>query len=85
MTDQDFDAIAKDFEGNVYGSSKGRVRLAVLLEDLLSAIPELKDDGLSVLDAGGAGRVAVLLAQAGNRVLLADPSREMLARGPSEP
>ena len=81
VTDQDFDPIAKDFEGDVYGSSKGRVRLAVLWEDLLSAIPELKDGSLSVLDAGGgAGRVAVLLAQAGNRVLLADPSREMLAR-----
>ena len=81
VTDRDFDPIARDFEGDVYGSSKGRVRLAVLWEDLLSAIPELKDGGLSVLDAGGgAGRVAVLLAQAGNRVLLADPSRELLAR-----
>jgi S-adenosylmethionine-dependent methyltransferase len=80
-TDQDFDAVAESFEGDVYGSSKGLVRLAVLREDLFSAIPELGDGGLSVLDAGGgAGRVALLLAEAGNRVLLADPSREMLAR-----
>lgn len=80
-TDQDFDAVAEGFEGDVYGSSKGRVRLGVLREDLFSAIPELGDGGLSVLDAGGgAGRVALLLAEAGNRVVLADPSREMLAR-----
>ena len=45
MTHQDFDAVAKDFEGDAYGSSKGRVRLAVLWENLLSAIPELKDGG----------------------------------------
>ena len=80
-TDQDFDAVAEGFEGDIYGSSKGRVRLGVLWEDLLSAIPELGDGGLSVLDAGGgAGRMALLLAEAGNRVVLADPSREMLSR-----
>ena len=80
-TDQDFDAVAEGFEGDVYGSSKGRVRLGVLREDLFSAIPELGDGGLSVLDAGGgAGRMALLLAETGNRVVLADPSREMLAR-----
>src|SRR5918997_868429 len=80
-TDQDFDAVAESFEGDIYGSSKGRVRLSVLWEDLLSTIPELGDGGLSVLDAGGgAGRVALLLAKAGNRVVLADPSREMLSR-----
>ncbi len=33
-TDQDFDAVAEGFEGDVSGSSKGRVRLGVLLEDL---------------------------------------------------
>lgn len=80
-TDQDFDAVGEDFEGDVYGSSKGLVRFGVLREDLLSAIPDLAHGGLSVLDAGGgAGRVALLLAQAGNRVVLADPSREMLGR-----
>jgi len=57
------------------------VRFGVLQVDLLSAVPALGSDGLSVLDAGGgAGRLAVLLAEAGNRVVLADPSREMLSR-----
>ncbi len=79
--DQDFDAVAKGFEGEVYGSTKGQVRLGVLREDLFSAIPELGSGGLSVLDAGGgAGRMSLLLAEAGNRVVLADPSREMLGR-----
>jgi S-adenosylmethionine-dependent methyltransferase len=80
-TDQDFDAVAEAFEGEIYGSSKGMVRLGVLQVDLLSAVPALGSGGLSVLDAGGgAGRLAVLLAEAGNRVILADPSREMLSR-----
>jgi|SRR5215210_1262847 len=78
-TDQDFDAVAEAFEGEIYGSSKGMVRFGVLQVDLLSAVPALGSGGLSVLDAGGgAGRLAVLLAEAGNRVVLADPSREML-------
>ena len=80
-TDEDFDTVAEGFEGDVYGSSKGQIRLGVLREDLFSAIPKLGDGGLSVLDAGGgAGRVALLLAEACNRVVLAHPSREMLGR-----
>ncbi len=80
-TDQDFDAVAEAFEGEIYGSSKGMVRFGILQVDLLSAVPALGSGGLSVLDAGGgAGRLAVLLAEAGNRVVLADPSREMLSR-----
>lgn len=80
-TDQDFDVVAEEFEDEVYGSSKGLVRFGVLQADLFSSVPALEGGGLSVLDAGGgAGRLAVLLAKAGNRVVLADPSREMLSR-----
>lgn len=78
--DTHFDDLADAFEAEIYGASKGYVRLNVLWEDMLSAVPAIADGALSVLDAGGgAGHVAVRLAALGNRVLLADPSDHMLA------
>jgi S-adenosylmethionine-dependent methyltransferase len=78
--DADFNGKAAAFEEDVYGSTKGAVRLAVLWEDLLSELPGLRRGGLHVLDAGGgAGHIAVRLAKLGNTVVLADPSEEMLA------
>jgi len=78
--DADFDPIATAFEEDIYGSTKGAVRLAVLWEDMLSQIPGLSRGGLRVLDAGGgAGHLAVRLAVLGNAVVLCDPSEEMLA------
>ncbi|MEX0800160.1 MAG: methyltransferase [Dehalococcoidia bacterium] len=79
--DTGFDDIADAFEAEIYGTSKGYVRLSVLWEDMLSAMPEIEPGGLSVLDAGGgAGHVAVRLAALGNHVLLGDPSGHMLAK-----
>jgi S-adenosylmethionine-dependent methyltransferase len=76
-----FDDIGTFFEDEIYGSSKGYIRLEVLREDLLANIPPLADGGLRILDAGGgAGRVAVWLASMGNEVVLCDASREMLDR-----
>lgn len=78
-SDADFDAYGQAFLHNVYGSSKGRVRLEVLAKDLLSGIPQLVAGGLTVLDAGGgAGQLSIRLATLGNRVVLADPSQQML-------
>jgi S-adenosylmethionine-dependent methyltransferase len=78
--DADFDDRGDAFEAEVYGTSKGYVRLSVLWADMLSAIPSIDSGGLSVLDAGGgSGRIAVRLAASGNRVLLADPSDRMLS------
>jgi S-adenosylmethionine-dependent methyltransferase len=79
MRDTNFDGISASFKRDIYASSKGYVRLGVLWEDLLSAIPEVRRGGLSVLDAGGgAGHVALLMARSGNEVVLCDPSQEML-------
>ncbi len=79
--DVNFDGIAMTFEEEVYGSSKGRVRLGVLWADLLAGIPGVADGGLRVLDAGGgAGHLAVRLAGLGNKVVLCEPSGEMLER-----
>ena len=80
-SDTNFDGIAEEFEEEIYGSSKGYVRLNVLWEDLSSGIPEIAHGGLRVLDAGGgAGRVALRIAGFGNTLVLCDPSREMLSR-----
>jgi S-adenosylmethionine-dependent methyltransferase len=79
--DVNFDGIATAFEDAIYGSSKGRIRLSVLWEDMLEGIPGLGDGGLRVLDAGGgAGHLAIRLGQLGNEVVLCEPSREMLER-----
>lgn len=76
--DTNFDGLADSFEGSIYGSSKGYIRLNVLWTDLLSEIPELQRGGLRVLDAGGgAGHMTLRIARMGNEVVLCDPSREM--------
>jgi S-adenosylmethionine-dependent methyltransferase len=76
-----FDGIASAFEEEIYGTAKGRVRLEVLWTDLVTEIPEITGGGLSCLDAGGgAGHMTLRLAQTNNRVLLCDPSQEMLDR-----
>lgn len=65
----------------MYEQSSGRVRLEVLWEDLITNLPRLGRGEVRVLDAGGgAGELAIRLAQAGNEVVLSDPSRQMLAR-----
>jgi S-adenosylmethionine-dependent methyltransferase len=80
-SDTCFDGIASTFEEEIYGTAKGRVRLEVLWTDLITEIPEIARGGLSCLDAGGgAGLMALRLAQSNNRVVLCDPSREMLDR-----
>jgi S-adenosylmethionine-dependent methyltransferase len=79
-TDTVFDGIADTFEREVYGTTKGEIRLAVLWADLLESIPVLADGGLDILDAGGgSGHVAVRLASLGNRVTLLEPSFDMLS------
>ncbi len=79
--DANFDDIAGRFEEDIYGSSKGYVRSSVLWEDLSCEAPEILQGGLSILDAGGgAGHIALAMAQFGNDVILCDPSREMLLK-----
>lgn len=79
-SDVDFDGKAESFEKEIYGSSKGYIRLRVLWEDLLTEMPRISHGGLSILDAGGgSGHMALRLAEQGNSVVLCDSSREMLS------
>ncbi|CAA9411046.1 MAG: hypothetical protein AVDCRST_MAG03-1867 [uncultured Rubrobacteraceae bacterium] len=78
-SDVNFDGRATGFEVEIYGSSKGHIRMRVLWDDLLTEVPGISRGGLSILDAGGgAGHLSLLMAERDNRVLLCDPSREML-------
>ena len=80
-TDQNFDDRKGTFRKNIYGTSKGRVREAVLTRDLKQYIDLNLDSGktLSVLDVGGGqGQLAIRLAELGHEVTLTDISEEML-------
>ena len=81
MGDVGFDGIADEFESDIYGSTKGAVRLAVLWSVLNDDVPGLADRPMRILDAGGgSGHMAVRLAGLGHSVVLCDVSEEMLAK-----
>ena len=66
MGDVSFDGIANEFESDIYGSTKGAVRLAVLWSVLNDDVPALTDQPMRILDAGGgSGHMAVRLASLG--------------------
>ena len=76
-----FESSAETFDAAIYGTSKGYIRLGVLWEDLCQAVPKIETGKLSVLDVGGGmGHISLRLAHLGHRVVLADPSEEMLDR-----
>lgn len=81
MHDRNFDDIAEKFSQNIYGTTKGRIRQAILWEALDKIITTLPERALSVLDAGGGGgQTGCELAARGHRVLLCDLSAKMLAQ-----
>lgn len=66
-------------EHDIYGTTKGVVRLHVLWHDLLEEWPSLEDGGLRAIDVGaGFGQIAQRLAELGHDVTVSDPSAEML-------
>lgn len=80
MRDRNFDDIAEKFSRNIYGTTKGLLRQAILWQDLdalLSNMPEK----LCVLDAGGGeGQTACRMAELGHSVTHCDVSAGMIAR-----
>jgi len=81
LGDVGFDGIADEFESDIYGSSKGAVRLAVLWSVLNDDVPALADRPMRILDAGGgSGHMAVRLAGLGHSVVMCDVSEDMLAK-----
>lgn len=81
MQDRNFNDIAEKFAQNIYGTTKGKLRQAVLWQDLSGLLAQFPDGSLSVLDAGGGeGHMACRLAALGHQVLLCDLSDEMIQR-----
>lgn len=81
MQDRNFDDIAERFSKNIYGSTKGHIRLAILWQELEMIVKSWPVGERMVVDAGcGEGHIARKLAACGHRVLLCDLSSEMLHR-----
>lgn len=81
MQDRNFDDIAEKFSKNIYGTTKGRIRQAIVWQELEEILANLPEGPLNVLDAGGGeGQMSCGLAARGHQVLLCDLSAEMLQR-----
>ena len=81
MQDRNFDDIAEKFSRNIYGTTKGQLRQAILWQDLDRVLAEMGDRTLRVLDVGGGeGQTAIRVAERGHHVTLCDVSQEMIAR-----
>ncbi|MGM0526531.1 MAG: methyltransferase domain-containing protein [Pseudomonadota bacterium] len=72
----DFSGISKKFAENIYGSTKGRLRMAVLKRDLE---PFINGNKCSLLDVGaGLGQVNEWFLEREHRVLHTDISEQMV-------
>ncbi|MEQ4923903.1 tRNA uridine 5-oxyacetic acid(34) methyltransferase CmoM [Proteus hauseri] len=81
MSDRNFDDIADKFSRNIYGTTKGKIRQAVIWQDLQQLLTQLPNRPLRILDAGGGeGYFSRKLAQLGHQIILCDLSQEMLNR-----
>jgi S-adenosylmethionine-dependent methyltransferase len=80
-----FNQLAERFERKIYGSEKGDLRLHLLWDDMLTAIPLLQaGQSIRVLDAGGGlGQVSQRLAALGHSVVMTEPAAPMLERARS--
>ena len=67
--------LRKSFPGNIYGTTKGQLRQAILWQDLDRVLAEMGPQKLRVLDAGGGeGQTAIKMAERGHQVILCDLS-----------
>jgi len=79
--DRNFDDLADRFAKSIYGTTKGRIRLALLTEDLTENLPGLYAGGgpINILDAGcGMAQMGSELAGKGHSVDFCDLSGRML-------
>ncbi|MEH6472158.1 MAG: methyltransferase domain-containing protein [Halopseudomonas sp.] len=75
-TNTPFDQLSDRFNRNIYNTPKGKIRLALLQQDLAA---QLASPGQVILDAGGGqGQLARWCAQQGHQLVLCDTSATML-------
>ena len=81
--DRNFDDLSGRFKKNIYNTAKGKLRLAVLKQDLQPYVANATTQRpLRILDAGcGQGQLSLWLAAQGHELLLCDHSNEMLNQG----
>lgn len=81
IKDRNFDDIIDKFATNIYGTTKGRIREAILWQDIETILMQFNNDQpLRILDAGGGqGKLACKLAKLGHDVTICDISAQMLA------
>lgn len=82
--DRNFDDLAKKFDANIYGTSKGQLRHELLLHHLKKHV--LNDASpMQILDAGGGtGEMTRSLSELGHDVMLNDLSSDSLALAKSK-
>ena len=79
MSDHSFDGLSEKFAQNIYATSKGKIRTAVVWRDLEQGLKQAGNRPLRILDAGGGfGFFAQKLAALGHDVTLCDLSSDML-------
>jgi len=79
VQDKNFDKLSQKLAKNIYGTTKGEIRAAVLWRDLVPALATLGHQRLRILDAGGGfGFFSQKLAALGHDVVLCDISAQML-------
>ena len=78
VNDRNFDDISHKFDKNIYGTTKGKIREAIVwqeLENILAKYPK----PINILDAGGGqGQIACRLAKLGHNITVCDISKQML-------
>lgn len=79
--DRNFDDLSERFARNIYGSSKGEIRLAIVWQHLLKTLPQLTANRpLRILDAGcGFGQLGLRLTPLGHKLVLNDLSEKVLS------
>ena len=77
-TDRNFDDLFERFHRNIKGSDKGRLREALIRDDLESTVEGINNPGLTILDAGcGLGDMGLWLAGKGHSIVASDLSQKM--------
>lgn len=72
MQDRNLMTLLKSFSRNIYGTTKGQLRQAILWQDLDRVLEEIGGRKLRVLDAGGGeGQTAIKMAERGHQVTYA--------------